>query len=1174
MAKEKISHNAANITFLFVLYCFFLSGLTGLIYEILWMRMIVEIIGSAPFAVCIIITIFMGGLGLGSYLAGLLIDRIKEPLGLVKIFGMLEMAIGIYAMLIPLLLKAFKPFQAILYNGLYSHFITYNLLTFIVCSVILSIPVICMGATLPILCRFYVARLSHLGTHAGVLYGLNTIGAAFGALICGFWLISLWGVLGTLVFAVLVNCIIGISCVLVSYKAKILYAGTMQETIGSKEMPREDKTGNVQPGYHLEGKCALVIFVVSGFCAMACEVIWTKLLGLLVGPTTYSFTIVLVTFITGLALGSIIFGYFADKVKKCIWLLLFTEITAALLVLGISQLLGGSQLFFAKVIFTFKDQFGLLSLVNASILFTFMILPTLYFGAAFPLVVKIYTQSVSEVGRSIGFAYMLNTAGSLLGSLCAGFLIIPFAGKELGLSIIVCVQIITSLVIAGIMLKNRKKSIVRFSMITALALAGLILCFYYPEWNHRQLSNGKYHRFQKIRADITSTGWLESLFHGSKILARSETKGELVYYGDGIGGFTTVVKSADAFGNIHYVMANSGKADATSHGDMTTQTLLAHLPMLFHKDPKAVMVLGLASGITAGEVLYYPVEQLDILEISDQVVAGSNIFIPWNNKVLSDPKTHLIIQDGRAHLQLTRQNYDVIISEPSNPWMAGLAALFTKNFFSLAKERLNDDGIFVQWMHSYQMDWETFAIVGRTFARVFPNNLLVFTDPSRRGGDYLLIGFKGKNRLELKYAEQKLVYARKSRNVALTNPKLLYRLIVSEDLHELFGQGEINTDNRPRLEFAAPKLMYCRDVQISKNVQLHKRIGHRSTTQDIIQQITQNVDDQIDFAAYALSLFTPFRDMVDLSKVTSLQKERFFNLMERYCAENELDYSFIRDNELKQRCLSAQIDTIQNKIDLSPDRLASHSYLGTLYKLKGMASEAISHFSEALRINPEYVDAHSKIGIVLTKQGKLDEAISHFSEALRINPEYADAHNNLGVALTKLGKLDRAFSHFSEALRINPEYADAHTNIGVALTKQGKFDEAISHFSKALRINPEYTEAHYNMGVVMTKQGKLDEAISHYSAALRINTEYAEAHTFLGAVLIIQNRLNEAFSHLSEALRINPEYADAHNTLGVTLARKGNIKDALVHFREALQLRPDFVDAYNNLKKALTLQGK
>jgi len=1171
LVKKKISQNAVNKIYFLVLFFFFLSGLSGLIYEMLWTRMTVKIIGSAPFAVSIILTIFMGGLGFGSYLAGRIIDRITDSLALVKIYGLLELSIGAYAMVIPLLLTSFRPLQTILYNGFYGHFILYNLLTFILCSVIFCFPVICMGATLPILCRFYVTRLSHLGTHAGRLYGLNTIGAACGSLVCGFWLINLWGVSGTLVFAVLVNFMIGISCLMVSYQVKVKYRSGTQKASGSKKRPLIDEAIDDQPVNSLETKSALVIFSVSGFCAMACEVIWTRLLGLIVGPTTYSFTIVLVTFITGLALGSMIFGYFSDKVKKCMWLLLFTQITAALFVLAVSQILGSSQLFFAKLFFKFKGQFGLLSLLKAVILFMFMILPTICFGATFPLVGKIYTKSVSKVGESIGFAYMLNTVGSLLGSFCAGFLLIPLAGKELGIGIVVCLQLIVLLVITGIILKNKKESIKQFGVLAVPAMVGIILCFYYPVWNHHLLSRGKYHRFEKIRASIVSTGWLEALCHGSKILSRSE-KNELVYYGDGIGGFTTVEKYFDAFGNTKYSMSNSGKVDASSHADMKTQTLLAHFPMLFHKNPKTIMVVGLASGITAGEVLCYPVEQLDVLEINDQVVAASNIFIPWNNKVLSAPKTNLIIQDARAHLQLSRQRYDVIISEPSNPWMAGLAALFTHDFFTLAKEKLNDDGVFVQWMHLYQMDLESFALVGRTFAQVFPNSLLV--SPSKDGRDYLLIGFKGKDRLDLEYAKQKLTSIRKSKNMILLNPRLLYRLIVSEDLQMLFGKGNINTDNRPLLEFAAPKLMYQDDVQILKKFPSQKWQSLSPVTKKIIQQVMANVDDQIDFAAYTLSLFNPFHDMVDLSKATSSQKERFFGLMEDYCANNEVDYSIFKDKELKQRCAAIQINIIQNKIDLLPNRLASCYYLGYLYNIRGRLSEAVSYYTEALQIDPYSVVIHNNLGLSLAKQGRLDEAISHYSEALRIDPAFVYAHNNLGIALVNVGRFDEAISHYSEALRIDPAFADAHNNLGIALAKQGRLDEAISHYSKALLIRPRYTKAHNNLGNALVNVGRLDEAISHYSEALRTDLRNLKAHNNLGLVLAKQGKLDAAISHYSEALRIDPAFADAHNNLGIVLAKQGRFDKAISHFAEALRLNSGDAKAHNNLGFALAKQGR
>ncbi|MCJ7777984.1 MAG: fused MFS/spermidine synthase, partial [Sedimentisphaerales bacterium] len=690
----------------------------------------------------------------------------------------------------------------------------------------------------------------------GMLYGLNTVGAALGALLCGFWLLNLLGVWGTLIFAVLINGAIGSSCILVSYKVREQQLGEEHLVAESLRYPQTaDAEQSGSSEYHGALVGALIIFAVSGFCAMAYEVIWTKLLGLIVGPTTYSFTIVLVTFILGLALGSMFFGWLADKTRQVIWLLLLTQAAAGLFVLAVSQLLGNSQLFFAKLIFHFSDRFALLNVLKAVVLFAFMFLPTLCLGATFPLVGKIYTKSISRVGKSIGFAYMVNTIGAVLGSFSAGFVLIPLVGQQNGLRIVIALQLFTSLVITGIILSKNRQNLPKAAPLTALALLGLFLCLRFPAWDYSLHSIGRYQRFDKVEIDLKNISFLRALLQGQKILTRTQ-QGGLVYYADGIGGFTTVLRYPNPLGGYYFALTISGKSDASSHADMETQTLLAHFPMLFHPYPKKVMVLGLASGITAGEVLCYPVDQLDVLDINRQVVAASNFFIPWNNNVLSNPKTHLIIQDGRAHLQLTKQKYDVIISEPSNPWMAGLATLFTHDFFVLARNALNDDGIFVQFMHSYQMNWPTFSVVGRTFAQVFPNSLLVSTSPSGEGIDYLLVGIKGDYKLNLESAERKISCAQRSKNITLPDPKLLYRLLVSENLPGLFGQGPANTDNRPRLEFAAPKLMYQADPTIQEN--LLSKAWLRPETKNIIQQVTSDVNAQIDFAAYALSVNAPF----------------------------------------------------------------------------------------------------------------------------------------------------------------------------------------------------------------------------------------------------------------------------------------------------------------------------
>jgi spermidine synthase len=578
----------------------------------------------------------------------------------------------------------------------------------------------------------------------------------------------------------------------------------------------------------------------------------------------------------------------------------------------------------------------------------------------------------------------------VLGSFCAGFLLIPWFGKEQSLSLVIGVQLITSLIMGGYLLWEKKVQMVRWIPLGVTAFLGLILCLHLPYWNRQSLSLGRYHRFRVFYSDLERSSWLEALWQGSKILANYQSNIELLYYGDGIGGFTTVIKQVDALGTAEYLLLNSGKSDASSRPDMFNQTLLAHLPLLFHPNPKEIMVLGLASGITAGEVLHYPIEKLDILEISQEVVTASNFFIPWNNKVLSHPKTELIIQDGRAHLELTKRKYDVIISEPSNPWMAGMASLFTREFFLLAKNRLKEDGIFVQWIHSYQMNWHTFALVGRTFSRVFSKSLLVTTNPSN--DEYLMIGFKGGNRLMVNNADKKISYAQQSKNITLSNPRLLYRLIESEDLQKLFGSGPIHSDNWPRLEFAAPKRMYTDDPTIERDI-LSKRWLSQET-KAILRDIA-DVEDQIAFATLAVSVYQPFYNMVDLSKATPEQKKRFFKIMEKFCTCKLItDYSIFTDHELRERCLSIQIETIKNNIHLVPDKTIAYYHLGNAYWRKGMRDEAISEYKRGIAINPNFVMLHNNLGVGYYYKGNYKLAILHFDKAVElgfsVNPKFLE----------------------------------------------------------------------------------------------------------------------------------------------------------------------------------------
>lgn len=1043
--------------------------MTALVYEIIWMRMIERVIGGAPFAVSIILVVFMGGMGLGSHLAGKRADQIPAA-RLIRAYGMLELFIGAYALAIPILLMILKMLYGVLYNALFAHPVFYHLSIFIGALILLAPPAVCMGATLPILCRFYISRLNHVGSHAGLLYGLNTVGAALGSLICGFWLIDALGVWGTMLLAVMFNGTIGMIC---------LRLGSTAEGSSPKVQSKEKKkpiapsiavdTPSSLPDHAHIIAGALVIFFTSGFCAMAYEVIWTKLLGLLVGPTTYSFTIVLVTFIAGLALGNLAFGRLADRSANAAVLLVASQIAAALLALAISQILGNSQLFFAKLIYSFKEHFAFLSLAKALTLFGFMIFPTFFLGATFPLVVKIYTRSVADVGRAIGRAYAVNTVGAVLGSFCAGFALIPLLGKENGLKLVIALQLAAAVIVGAVVLARQRAKVSYWLALAAALAAGIIFCVAYPSWDRKLLATGKYHRFEantEVDEMILSTGWMEALFNGPRIL-NSVDRGKLLYYGDGIGGFTTVLKYPGPFGVDEISMANSGKMDASSVADMKTQTLLAHFPMLFAKSHQKVMVLGLASGITAGETLHYPVGRLDVVDINDQVFTAAKYFEPWNNHVLTNPKTRLILQDGMAHLGLTRENYDVIISEPSNPWMAGMASLFTRDFFDSAAQRLTADGIYVQWFHCYQMDWSSFALIGRTFAEVFPASLLVSCEPGGLSQDFLFVGFKNEKGLNWDNARKNIEYTRRSSNIHLAYPELFRRLIVCEDLKALFGAGPVNTFNRPLLEYAAPKLMYQGEAIHQDLLQkVAQQAWLSPESKSAVEKIRASVPEQIDFTRYALSVYAPFPNMVDLASASSNQKAAYIDLLKTYCSQHPLEFSFIQDEEIVKQLRAAQIVALEKKLPDIATKAPAYFFLARLYSDQGLDDEAIASYKNAVREDPDDAGSQNDLGYMLSEKGQTDEAIGHFKEALRVRPNFLLALGNIAYAYLQQNRLDDALHYFKETLRVHPGVTESLMQIGEIQYRRGQFREALDYLDAALSQNPDLTQALNLMAVI------------------------------------------------------------------------------------------------------------
>ncbi len=1115
-----------------VLCAFLFSGVAGLTYQILWVRMIDKLIGSAPFAVATVLTVFMGGLALGSSNAGRIADRSTSRGALLSLYGMLEIAVGAYALLLPFLIEAATPLYSSVYDALLSHFWVFRILAFFGCSLLLIPPTTLMGLTLPIICRFYVTSLDHLGARTGMLYGMNTIGAALGAVLCGFVLIDRLGLWGALCAAASINFMVGAACIFLGRRearsaSQASDAGrtrrekgvkARKKNTGAARLPHAPPDSTYAAQTHGGGenkpiacapdgelRWALLIAAVSGFCSMACEVLWTRLLGLIMGPTTYSFTLVVATFIVGLAAGSIIFGRLGDRSPRALSLLAWTQICAAALALAVSQFLGNGQFFFSKLIHALQGSFQTMILAQSLLLFAILIWPTLFFGAAFPLVNRIYSKSIPALGSTIGTAYALNTVGAILGSFAAGFIIVPLVGKENGLKLVIGLQLATALAALTRSMFRLRERLMPLSAGACAAAIAIALLVYFPSWDRNILSRGWYRNYRDIANELERTTWVEALTRGPSLLVRERGGLEVAFYGDGIGGFTTVEKETTSIGVVEYALFNSGKPDASSHGDRSTQTLSGHIPLLFHPCPEKIVVIGLASGMTLGEALLHPIKRADVLEINEQVAKACKLFFtPWNNDCLNDPRTRLIVQDGRNHLALTREEYDAIISEPSNPWMAGLANLYTRDFFRLARARLKDKGIFAQWIQSYEMDWSTFAMVGRTFADVFPDGALMKTGP----GDYLLLGFVDRKGIDWQTAAQNMEYARKSINASFEDHSILAHLVITEDLPAFFGDGPLHTDDRPHLEYSAPKQLNGENLDLGRIVGDRRRLSPE--TQKIVQA-NSNAEGFLDLIRFSASANVPLFSILNPDHLADTQKELYRSAVKQYCSRVVVpSYHIFPDRGSKKECAETQIAGILHRLAEDDGRADDHFNLGLSMMAAGREHDAQPALERTISLDPHHQNGLTALGLLQAKKGDMKEAVRHLSRVVEIAPGSCDAHKNFGMALVRLGQLDQALAEFAKALSIDPRNVAALNEMGIALLAMGKIDDAMKRFAAASEIDPRDVESHRNMAAAYFRKGDLENAAKRFEQALRLSSGDADIRYNLEMVSKLLERSRKA----------------------------------------------------------------
>jgi spermidine synthase len=438
-------------------------------------------------------------------------------------------------------------------------------------------------------------------------------------------------------------------------------------------------------------------------------------------------------------------------------------------------------------LFLFSLEFLMAALV--------MLPPTLFLGGMFPLVVKICSQGLKQVGRIVGTAYAANTAGTIFGSALGGFLVIPFFGIQGA----VIFAVITNFLLAAVLVMKSGglQARTRVLVVLMLAVVGLGCWSLQPRWNTLLMNSGVY-KYAADMTDLSKEGFYEF----------TEGAFDLVFYEEGVTA--TVMVAAEKDTNDIWLSVN-GKIDASSHGDLQTQLLSGHIPLLFADERKDVVVIGYASGITVGAATVHPIDSLTAVEIEPAVIEASKLFTEHNHDPLSNEKVNVVLGDGRNFLLVTDRKFDVIISEPSNPWMTVASNLFTREFFDVGRRRLKAGGVFCQWLQLYGMQPDDLKALARTFADVFPH-VVVFN--TIRDSDLLLLGSERPFDFlldELADRMSDLDVAMDLRRVRVRNPYdlLSYFIMSTKELTEFAGEGPLNTDDNALIEFHAPRSMHA-----------------------------------------------------------------------------------------------------------------------------------------------------------------------------------------------------------------------------------------------------------------------------------------------------------------------------------------------------------------------------
>ena len=778
------SSNLASWRFLPLLLVLFAgSGCAALIYEIVWFQMLQLLIGSSAISLGVLLGTFMGGMCLGSLACARLVSPRRHPLG---VYALLETGIGLFGLGVLLLLPVIaRVYLALAGQGLFEMGIRG-----VLCGLCLLPPTFLMGATLPAISR-WVETSPRGVAWLGFFYCGNIAGAVFGCLLAGFYILRVYDMAVATYVAAGINAVVaGLAFSLAALQGHRRSTEPLpSKPAGATEAP----CGNASRRAPMSSGLVYLTIALSGACALSAEVIWTRLLSLMLGATVYTFSIILAVFLIGLGLGSGV-GSLATRTTArpramlggCQWLLVAAIALSA-------HLLSRSLPFWPINPALSKNPWFIFQLDFLRCAWAILPAACLW-GASFPLALaaasdrraSAETPAGSETapddrdpGRLVGKIYAANTLGAILGALACSLILVPWLGTQQ----IQRLMMALSFLAGALMLASPK--VLRVAGLAAASGLTLLLVWAVPKVPWELIAFGRY------------------------LPTRTEL-GTNLFAGEGMNASVAVTETSTGIRNFHV----SGKIEAsTDTADMRLQRMLGHLPALLHPQPRSVLIVGCGAGVTAGSFTVHPsIEKLVICEIEPlipKVVA--RYFDRENYRVLQDPRLQVVYDDARHYVLTTRDRFDIITSDPIHPWVKGAATLYTREYFETCRRHLNPGGLVTQWVPLYESNPAAAKSEIATFFEVFPNGTVWGNDQQGRGYDLVLMGSVDPMQIDLGKVQKRLGGADYQR-VADSLRNAGFRSALSllgtyagraSDLRPWLAGAEINRDRNLRLQYLA-----------------------------------------------------------------------------------------------------------------------------------------------------------------------------------------------------------------------------------------------------------------------------------------------------------------------------------------------------------------------------------